>query len=682
MKKFLNWLKSPSSDFVLFVILLVLANLVGHRAFMRFDLTGPKSYSLSPASRQVVKTLNEPLGVTVFFTDNLPAPYNSTAQYVRDILVEYKGAANKNFTYSFPDMDKEENQKLAAGYGLHQVQIQEVKNNEVGFKQAWMGIAVTYADSVKTLDSITSSDGFEYKLTTTISGMISTADTLAGLGKDDTITLTLYATEKLSQFNIAGFDQIDSAVQKAYYAVNRKNQNRITYGKSEPAQNEIKAVADKYGLTELNWKEKDGSDGEGIIGLVLEHGNTFRLVPLSFQRSIFGYAIAGLDNLETTLNDSLQSLLSKSTEIGYITGHGEPDISDEEKGAGRLASLVQDMYTFKNLDLTKDDIPVNMASILINGAKTDFTDAELYKIDQFVMKGGNVMFFTDPFDVVQPQSYYQQAQYNPITCNISRLINAYGAKTGTNYVMDENCYVSRQQGYGNLNLYWAPVLQRDNFSSRSLITKNLGYVIFLQSSSVDIDDTKLADAKATILAKSSPKSWLVSSNIQLNPMMTVPPSDKASQKSENLAVLLEGKFTSAFTSNPNDEIKAGDKLSAQTHIAKSTLPGKVFVCGTSAITSPQLIDEKGSEPVSLFVRNTVDYMNGNGDLCTMRTKGLSLNTLSNTTSVFAFIAKYFNEFGLALLTAIAGFIVWRMRTIRRRRIHDRYNPNDTREVTK
>src|SRR5574344_2452292 len=98
MKKFINWLKNPASDFALFIILLILANLVGNRAFLRFDLTGPKSYSLSPASKQAVKTLDEPLSVQVFFSDSLPAPYNSVEQYISDILVEYKGAANGKFS--------------------------------------------------------------------------------------------------------------------------------------------------------------------------------------------------------------------------------------------------------------------------------------------------------------------------------------------------------------------------------------------------------------------------------------------------------------------------------------------------------------------------------------------------------------------------------------------------------
>ena len=85
---------------------------------MRFDLTAPKSYSLSKASKTLVKNLDQPLSVRVFFSDNLPSTYTSVSQYVKDILVEYKGAANKNFSVSFMDMSKPENEELARSLGI------------------------------------------------------------------------------------------------------------------------------------------------------------------------------------------------------------------------------------------------------------------------------------------------------------------------------------------------------------------------------------------------------------------------------------------------------------------------------------------------------------------------------------------------------------------------------------
>ena len=703
MKKLLAWLKSPKSDIALFIVLLLLANLVGQRAFLRLDLTGPRSYSLSPVSRQLVKTLNEPLSVKVFFSDNLPSPYNSVSQYVKDLLVEYKGAANRNFSYSFFDMNDKENQKLASDYGLSQAQIQQVANNEVGFKQVWMGLAIVYQDSIQPLDSLTSSDGLEYKLTTAMSKMIGTADALAGLSGNDKINLTLYATDKLSGFQISGFDKLASDVQNAYDAINKKNMDRIAYTKVDPSPSDIPALTQKYGIQSISWKNADGSEGSGALGLVLEYKNNFRLIPLSMQRSLFGYAIAGLDSLESAIGDSLQSLMAKSTDIGYVTGHQEPSIYDTQNGAGHFNSLVSDLYTLKELDLSKNTIPANLTTIIINGPKSEFSDAELYKIDQFLMRGGNVLFFVDPFNATQG-NYYQQPQYLPLDTKLGKLLSAYGVSLGQNYVMDENCYTTTQQGYGKLSLPWAPLLQKDGLNASSVITKNLGYVIFLQNSAVDAKTAQAdKDLKVTVLAKSSPKSWLVSKDIMLDPLMTSAPSDKSTEKAEYLAVLVEGKFKSAFDTEPGAEpatstgngladatsatgavSSSGNTgaLSSSSRLAGSVLPGKIFVAGSSELTGAQLIDESGTEPVALFVRNVIDYMNGADDLCTMRTKGLSLSTLTGKNSGAAAFTQFFNEFGLTILVALVGLIVWRERSKRRRRIRETYNPDDIQETRK
>ena len=260
MKKFVKWLKSPASDFALFVVFLVLLNIVSSKAFFRLDLTEPKSYSLSPASRQLVKTLKEPLSIQVFFSSNLPAPYNSVEQYVNDILVEYKGQANSNFNYHVYTMDNPESQAMASDYGLRQIQIQEIANNEVGFKQAWMGVAVIYADSIQTIDGLTSSDGFEYKLTTTISKMIATSDSLALLPENDKIKLTLYISDELKNFKISGLDKLEKSVNAVYTDFNRRNQNRIEFEKSVPQESEISSIAEHYGTQIINWSEKDGKN--------------------------------------------------------------------------------------------------------------------------------------------------------------------------------------------------------------------------------------------------------------------------------------------------------------------------------------------------------------------------------------------------------------------------------------
>ena len=313
MQKFFAWIHGPKSDFFLFAVVLALLNLVGSNAFLRLDLTAQHSYSLSKVSRETIRSIEDPLSVKVFFSSNLPSPYNGAESYLKDLLVEYAGTGSRHFGYQFFDMTKADNQELARSYGINEVQIQEVKDTEVGLKNAFMGLAIVYSDRIEVLDNLTTGDGLEYKLTTTIAKMVSTTNALSGLsGK---VKMTLYASSDLSLFNIQGFKDLAKNVQAVYDRVNKKNMDRIEFAVVDPASADVASLAARYGLQSINWKAQAGltDGGSGTLGIVLEYKDTFRLIPMEIQQGIFGgYGIAGLDTLEASLSDNLQSLMQKS----------------------------------------------------------------------------------------------------------------------------------------------------------------------------------------------------------------------------------------------------------------------------------------------------------------------------------------------------------------------------------
>lgn len=679
MKKIIQWLKGPKSDFILFVIFLVLLNIAGHKAFLRFDLTAPKSYSLSKASKSLVKNLDSPLSVRVFFSDNLPSTYSSVSQYVKDILVEYKGAANKNFSVSYMDMSKPENEELARNLGIQQVQIQEIKNNEVGLKNVYMGIAVTYGDSIEIMNPVQTSDGFEFNLTTKMSKMVSVADTLAGLAKNEKISLTLYLSDELKQLGIRGAEEADKIIRSAFDNVNKQNLDRLEYKTVSPSAEDVEALSAKYGIQTVAYKDR-GVAKKAALGLVLEHGEKSYALPLEVQRSFFGYAIGGLEDVETTLTEGLHSLLSSTKAIGYITGHGEVDHTSED-GAVNFEALISGLYELKDIDLNSDNIPAGMNSIIINGPKMDFTEEELYKIDQFLLRGGNVMLFIDGVVDDGRNQSYGIGNFVANDVNIERLLTKYGIARGKNMIMDKNCLKDMNPQYGELTYYWVPTIHKKQLAKKCVITNNLGYVYLLQSGSLDPAVAKEnKNIKVTELAKSSPEAWIQESGITLHPLYITPPADAASFAQYDLALLLEGKFDSAFDEAP--AASADESLVTSSFVKSSVMPGKLFVASSSAITTRQVIDENGKSPVSMFLMNVVDYLNGNEDLCTMRTKSLSVNNLTIKSTVAANFWKFFNSFGIAIFVVIAGLIVWRLRNARRHAINKKYNPDDTRTITK
>ena len=692
MKKFINWLKSPKSDFALFVILLILANIVGRNAFLRFDLTKPKSYSISKSSKRIVKTLDEPLTIKVFFDDNLPAPYNSYSQYIKDLLDEYKSSAGKNFTISYMDMKKEDNQSLASDFGLRQIQIQEVKNNEIGFKQVYMGIVFSYGDAVEKLDAVTTIDGLEYKITSTISKMISKVDALSGIGKGNKIKLTLYLSSSLKNLRISGIDQVESFVNEAYKNVNRQSMDRIDFEVLSPLSSEVSELSERYGIQAVSFQNSSRVQEKASFGLVVSYGDKFRVLPLTIERSFFGNGVSGLENLTDNLNSGIQNLLSKTTQVGFVVGHYEHKLEDENDSANYVSIIRNAGYEPVQLDLMSEEIPAGMGTVILDGPQQDYAEEELYKIDQFLMKGGNVLFFVDPM-YAQGGNQYQMPQYYPLDLNVDTLLNAYGIKRENNFVFDKNCHQQANQQYGKLNYYWVPVVQKNNLAKNNPITNNLGYVYMLSNGVIDSSEAKEnKDIKTTVLVRSSDESWVENQNIMLNPLILTPPKD-GEKKSYDLAVMLEGKFKSAFDSAVQKTIfdddgnvveidTSKDELSADAHISQSRAPGKVFVVGSSQITTAQILDANSTSPIAMFLVNVLDYVNGREDLCIMRTKGLALNILDIKSQALAQILKYFCIYGLVVLVVICGVIALRIRAKHRAEIRKKYNPNDEREIVK
>lgn len=686
MKKFINWITGPKSDFVLLIILLVLINLVGANSFFRLDLTSPKSYSLSQSSKEVVKNLEEPLSVKVFFSNNLPSPYNTVEQYLEDILVEYKGSANKNFSYEFFDMDKPENEELASSYRIRQKQIQEVKDNEVGFKNVYMGVVLVYADSIEVLDDIISPDGLEYRLTTTMSKMINTTSALAGL--KDNVNVTLYSSSDLSAFGIKNFNQLENIVSNAVAQVNKKNMNKVSFKVVNPNQDEVSELCAKYGVDEISWTDDKATDesnknGKGMIAAVMEYNDNFKLLPVKLSRSFFGsYGIAGLDNLETVITENLQTLVSRSDKIGYLTGFGTKSLNDAQNGSQRLQMLANDKYQFVELDLEKDEIPSTISNIVIVAPTEKISEKVFYKLDQFLMQGGNLTVFADMYQEIPTENQYQLPEYKLLETGLPEFLAKYGIELGKDYVMDMNCYKNFQQGYGEIPMYYVPITERSTINQKNPITKNLSYILMFQNSSINLNLSD--DVKGTVLVKSSDQSWLMKDNIIMHPLYITPVAENE-RSSYNLAVLAEGKFASQFDKNILEQNKndvAKDSLAGGTdnHLTKAVQNGKIFVAGSSVIVSPMLIDDSGREPISIFVRNVLDYMNGNEDLCTMRTKGLALNTLKKSSTASIKVAKIINQYGVPLLVIIIGFIVWRMRVEHRKKIRIQYASTDERET--
>lgn len=149
--------------------ILLVVNLLSTQLFTRVDLTEGSVYTLSKASRNLVKNLDDKLSVKAYFSRDLPSPYNNNARYLRDMLDDYRAYSGGKFTYAFVDPASEDAlEKQAQDFQIPPVQVNAVEKDKIELKKVYMGLVFLYEDKHETIPLVQSTSGLEYDISSTI----------------------------------------------------------------------------------------------------------------------------------------------------------------------------------------------------------------------------------------------------------------------------------------------------------------------------------------------------------------------------------------------------------------------------------------------------------------------------------------------------------------------------------
>ncbi|NNC94942.1 MAG: gliding motility-associated ABC transporter substrate-binding protein GldG [Chitinophagales bacterium] len=94
---------NATTSVVLVVLLLIVVNVLSSKVYKRFDLTKEKRYSISNASKEVMKDLDDIVYVKVYLEGEFPAGFVRLQNATRDLLNEMKAYAGSNLRYEFID---------------------------------------------------------------------------------------------------------------------------------------------------------------------------------------------------------------------------------------------------------------------------------------------------------------------------------------------------------------------------------------------------------------------------------------------------------------------------------------------------------------------------------------------------------------------------------------------------
>jgi ABC-type uncharacterized transport system involved in gliding motility auxiliary subunit len=714
--------------FFTYLVVVVLVNVVGISLFFRMDLTQNRIYSISEASKRVVSTLSEPLTIKVFFTKNLPAPYNGTERYLHDLLEEYSAHANQYFNYRFYDVSAEEgdigqrtmeNQELARSYGIYPIQIRIIKEDEVKFQKAYMGLVLIHGDLIERISTITSTDRLEYSLTTAIQKLNNKISALLSLPEKIRIKLFFSSSLKVVAplMRLNKLPQLPEKLESVVKELNDKVYGKLEFEHLDPTQDgSLEAAVEKYNILNLKWPALSGGQiqpGKGAIGLVMEYRNKVVKIPLIHvtRLPLIGthYELVDTDKMEEIISNNVESLIDINEDLGYLADHGTLKLSPtspmgrkDQDTVSTFRTLISQNYTIRNVNLKDEAIPEGLTCLVIARPTEPFTDYELFQIDQFLMRGKTLALFLDAFNEIMPSQQQQRPPgynrgptYVPLNTGLEKLLEHYGISIKKSYVMDENCYrqmVPAAFGGGERAIYFAPLIKNQFINHELGFMENIKGLITLKTSPLELNTERITETslQAHKLFSSSEKSWEMSGRINLNPLFIRPPQSADEKQSLPLAYVLEGEFPSYFAGKPMPEKKSTggsdeeeyqkegaeektdvdlSRIEGEGEVLAKGKPGKILLIASSEILRNNLLDEKGRGPNAMFVMNVLDFLNNREEIARLRSKVQRFNPLRDMEAGIKTLVKSFNIVGLPVLVVTFGLAVWFRRHSRKKHIH-------------
>ena len=349
--------------------------------------------------------------------------------------------------------------------------------------------------------------------------------------------------------------------------------------------------------------------------------------------------------LEFKFADAINKLTRKEVPVvAYAAGNGEP-----------LNPTVRDLFETMRTNYRFGVIDVNIgrldadtiAALMIVKPSKPFTEIEKLKIDQYIMHGGNVIWFIDKLYAEMDSLLRVQTDFIAFdkNLNLDDQLFKYGIRINNDLLQDlksakQPLVVGQLGGQPQIERLPFPYYPLVSSPSTNPIAKNLDDVLTIFPSS--IDTVKSAGIQKTILLASDTNSRVISSPamVSLQSVKTEDDLRTFTRSYVPVAVLLEGKFTSLYANRFTEDLRDSLQLfSARPFASAGIKPGKQIIVSDADVVTNAVTQSQGPLPMGMqqyenyqfankdFVLNALDYMVNNNGLLETRSKDLTLRLL-------------------------------------------------------
>lgn len=400
----------------------------------------------------------------------------------------------------------------------------------------------------------------------------------------------------------------------------------------------------EHGLSPTNvYKQAQGQRIEKLIypGMVMSYqGKELGVNLLKSNRLVAPEVMISqsMENLEYEVVSSLAKLVqTQPILIGLVQGHGEP----ADVQIYGFTKALQSQYDVHQVVLAKATDLTPYQALLITKPQQAFSEAEKYRLDQYIMRGGKVLFFIDRLRISMDSLSHGNSFAFPLDLNLDDQLFRYGVRINQDLIKDlqSGIYpiiVGKMGNQPQLKFLPWPFFPILNHFADHVITKNMNavYVQFVNS----IDPIQVQGVTQTPLLCSSSYSIKAGMPVYVDiESLRKPPDTKLYQQGPiPVAYLLEGKFTSLYKNRLAPE--GGDG----TDFVATSQPTKLLVVAGGSILL-NAVSPKDKQPLPWgydpflqqhfanpdFVLNTLAYMLEETGMINAKHKTIKLRLLDN-----------------------------------------------------
>ena len=158
-----------TTTIILITAIVIIINILSKSYSFRLDFTEGKEYTLSKATRNILRELDKPVTVTAYFSRDLPPNISSVSDNLRDMLIEYGNRSKGMVVFKFVNPnEKEELEQEAMKNGIQPVMINVREKDQVKQQKAYIGAVVSVGEEKETIPFFQPGAAMEYALSTSI----------------------------------------------------------------------------------------------------------------------------------------------------------------------------------------------------------------------------------------------------------------------------------------------------------------------------------------------------------------------------------------------------------------------------------------------------------------------------------------------------------------------------------